>query len=1561
MNPRLLLFLFSLLLNFEVHSQVNGAPVISVGPDIILPCNTPCVNLTAQLLQVGSTLSYGVSGIPYSPPLAYNTPNGNPVLLSGDDRWSNVIPIPFPFCFYGATYNDLKIGTNGAIKLGPTPLSNGGTHPWSFTSSVPSPNLVSAGNIYGPYHDLAPSLFQGIVPGLLQGSINWFVQGTAPNRRFIVIYNNTPQYICLNITTSSQMVLHESSNIIDVFVDSKARCNIWNGGRAVIGIQNNTGTQGISPPGRNTGSYNIGSPEAWRFLPNGASAYSQVEWFENSNLIGAGNVINVCPNVSNTYVAQSTFTTCVGQNIILTDTIKVAFDIVDVSISPLNSFICSGQTTTLTAVSPQATSYQWNPGGLIGQTVNVNPASSGIYTVTATNSANGCTATDTANISIATPQVNVCNVLYVSPTGSPTAIGSKADPLDLLTAMNLGACIGTTIKMAIGDYVTDSTIISVTSNLTLEGGFDPANNWIKTSAPGATRILRTAANITDPSGASPRLIAVEVVGQAGFRFQDLTIQVANAPNAALNNFGISNYGLILESCSAYDVVRTVIISGSAGNGGGGIAGVNGVNGTSGANACGRNGGAGGGNGGVGGAGGTSTGCSPCFFGACAGPCDGNNGGAGGNGGAGAGNGGNRGVTCAAFGIFSGQHGTAGSNAGNGINGGNGGVGIAPTFGLYFNPGSPGTNGVTGTLGGGGGGAGGSGAATGTPGGGGGGGGGGGTGGTGGAGGKGGGASFALFIHANGAGGNITDVDLTNSSLGTGGLGANGGTGAQGGSGGSSSTNPCSGCQNFNNGGGNGGIGGNGGNGQNGQNGLAARLYINGTSPIVSNNSAPLVIASGSNNPANFNLAAQAVITMDDIACTETDINFNGTSSNNWTFGTGSNPANANGQAVLTEYTSLGRKDINFGIGQYIGFSNIVLDAQLIPQFNTSAPLINGVRTICAGTTVIFTANNFGLNYNFLWDLGGGAIPNTYNGLNFGSITSTFNAPGTYLIQLQYETNCCGISLPGTMTLVVLEKPNVTAFADQQFCFGTPGGVQLYVSGAPANGNILWSPTAGLSNFTQDTVVALPTSTTNYIVTVSNSAGLCPSSDTVQVSVIDLNLQATSTDATCAVLGTISLTVTGGSNNYTYAWSNGATTTNLTNLQSDTYEVVVTDATNGCLDSLEVTVNAGPFALVAVDSVNHESCLQTNDGSIYVTASGGTPPYTFTWTSLGVVTPGVLADSQTGLSPGNYNLNVSDINGCSFIVNSTILAADSFNFVIDSFQNTQCYGVNDGFVRIRVDGGVMPYAYTWSDNALVVLDNDDVVAENYAPGSYTLYISDSRVCSDSLLIDFTAPLLPLTVLDTFVCAGESFNIFGTDLVISSDTSISDTTFAVGGCATGITTLNLSLINLPVANLTASPDTLFEFESSLLSATSGFDYDWSPVSTSTDASITVTPSITTTYDVVISNSNGCSETFSVLVYILSRDVDLKIPDAFSPNGDGVNDLFRIVNPDFFEKIVMKIYNRWGELIHTSKGINHGWDGTYKNAKQAVDVYTYVISAQSQYSGKDLKLSGNVSLIK
>lgn len=581
-------------------------------------------------------------------------------------------------------------------------------------------------------------------------------------------------------------------------------------------------------------------------------------------------------------------------------------------------------------------------------------------------------------------------------------------------------------------------------------------------------------------------------------------------------------------------------------------------------------------------------------------------------------------------------------------------------------------------------------------------------------------------------------------------------------------------------------------------------------------------------------------------------------------------------------------------------------------------------------------------------------------MQFQSILATFNTPGTFDIQLQYETNCCGISLPQTLTLVVEEVPNISAFADAQLCQGEPGGVELYVSGVNPSESILWSPSAGLSNINSDTVVALPVGTTEYIVTVENSTGYCQDNDTVLVEIIDLDLQATSTLSNCAVLGTIDLSVLGGSGDYSFAWDNGEVTEDLNGLQPGDYQVVVSDNIIGCTDSLIVNVSAGPAALTAQESVTHESCDNENDGRIIIEGFDGTPPYTFNWTNLGITNNG-LSDTISSLSPGNYEIVVTDGNGCIFTVNTTINAADSFVFAVDSFKNTTCLGLEDGYVRIKVDGGLQPYTFAWSSGMPIVLDNGDIVADNVAPSSYYLIVADDRVCTDSLLVEFTVPPVTTNLLNDTVCVGNEYDFLGDIITIIQDTVLEDTSYLASGCADEINIANIFAAENPIASLTASPDTVFENQTSTLEVDAGYFYDWTPTSSSSSSSIEVQPLTNTSYSVIVTDDLGCSETYSITVYVLEREVELHIPDAFSPNGDGVNDIFRVVNSDYFEDIDLKVYNRWGELIHQSEGFNHGWDGTYKNEKQAVDVYTFTVTAISTFSGNKITVSGNVSLIK
>jgi hypothetical protein len=314
MKTTALLGFFSFFLVFPLAAQFPGCPSVDAGPDQSLDCASPCVTLTATPFDAGSTTSYEVFNIPHNPPIAYNQAGGNPVSVGVDDVWSPVINLPFDFCFYGQTYTSCVIGSNGTIGF--NTASAGGFQPWSFSATCPSAALTSAGNIFGPYHDIDPSV---------GGTVNWYLLGTAPCRIFVVSFNQIPLFSgsCNALLCTHMMVLYETTNAIDVYIYNKPTCGSWNSGNTVAGIQNMAGSQGIAAPGRNTSAWTVTVPEGWRFMPNGAPIYT-IEWFENGTSISNADTVSVCPVVSTDYVVQATYTACNGTVIVETDTVNVA-------------------------------------------------------------------------------------------------------------------------------------------------------------------------------------------------------------------------------------------------------------------------------------------------------------------------------------------------------------------------------------------------------------------------------------------------------------------------------------------------------------------------------------------------------------------------------------------------------------------------------------------------------------------------------------------------------------------------------------------------------------------------------------------------------------------------------------------------------------------------------------------------------------------------------------------------------------------------------------------------------------------------------------------------------------------------------------------------------------------------------------------------------------------------------------------------------------------------------------------------------------------------------------
>ena len=437
-----LLTCLNLLLYSNSFAQLAACANVELGPDTTLSCNSSCITLEADITEVGTTTSYSVSSIIYSPPYAFN--QGTSIIVGLDDVWSEIIPLPFNFCFFGNTYNEIVVGANGVITFDATLASppgfnssNASVCDWSFSQSMPNTTGIPYRNtINGAFHDIDPSI---------GGDIRYAVLGSYPCRTFLVNYESIPHYTCNNITTTQQIVLYETTNIIEVYIQDKPTCSVWNNGNAVIGIQNASGTFGYTPPNRNTGPW-VTNNEAWAFSPNGSATYS-INWFDSAGIsIGNNDTLTVCPTSSTSYSVDVAYDICDGSQVIVTDDININ---VGINLSSGTSSVSS------------CNSYSWE-----GQTITQSGSLTHTYQGV---NAFGCDSVHTLNVQINTPTSSTSSISSCDPVTwngqTYTSIGTY-----IYTSINSSGCDSiVTLNLIINSPTSSTTSLSSCDPVTWNG------------------------------------------------------------------------------------------------------------------------------------------------------------------------------------------------------------------------------------------------------------------------------------------------------------------------------------------------------------------------------------------------------------------------------------------------------------------------------------------------------------------------------------------------------------------------------------------------------------------------------------------------------------------------------------------------------------------------------------------------------------------------------------------------------------------------------------------------------------------------------------------------------------------------------------------------------------------------------------------------------------------------------------------------------------------------------------------------------------------------------------
>ena len=291
---RLFKYLFSFI---SFISFAQNCP--SLGPDQYLACGVGTTTLTADFSQCApgsnpnQTTNYNVTTIPF-----VNQTNTGTSLIMTDDSQQGPFNIGFTFCFYGQTYTQFYVGSNGWISFSPA-------QPTTFTSTTIPTGLgtVPKNCIMGPWQDWHPGV---------GGQIRYQVQGTAPCRKLVVSWINVPMFSCTNLTGTFHIVIYESTNVIENHILNKPNCTSWAGGTAVQGLHNNGGTLAVPVPGRNSTQWTANN-DARRYTPSGPAVLPIPTWFIVGNpvSIGTGTSITVTPpQAGEFYTCQLVYPSC---------------------------------------------------------------------------------------------------------------------------------------------------------------------------------------------------------------------------------------------------------------------------------------------------------------------------------------------------------------------------------------------------------------------------------------------------------------------------------------------------------------------------------------------------------------------------------------------------------------------------------------------------------------------------------------------------------------------------------------------------------------------------------------------------------------------------------------------------------------------------------------------------------------------------------------------------------------------------------------------------------------------------------------------------------------------------------------------------------------------------------------------------------------------------------------------------------------------------------------------------------------------------------------------------
>jgi gliding motility-associated-like protein len=580
-------------------------------------------------------------------------------------------------------------------------------------------------------------------------------------------------------------------------------------------------------------------------------------------------------------------------------------------------------------------------------------------------------------------------------------------------------------------------------------------------------------------------------------------------------------------------------------------------------------------------------------------------------------------------------------------------------------------------------------------------------------------------------------------------------------------------------------------------------------------------------------------------------------------------------------------------------NNCLNNSQVINVANTVGASVSGVSTnsTCGFANGKINAIPVGGTLPFQYSIDGGV---TYQSSNiFIGLTAS-----SYTITIKDGNNCINTSQPIIVSNTA--GATVSGVSTNSTCGFANGKITATAFGGTAP--FQYSIDSGITYQASDIFTGLLAAT--YTITIKDANNCLNNSQTISVAnTAGATVTGVATNSTCGFAnGILTVTPFGGTAPYQYSIDNGVTyqPSNIFNgLTANTYIITIKDANNCLNQSIQIALTNIVGATVSGVSTN-STCGFAN-GVITVTGNVGTLPYQFS------IDGGVTYQSSNifnNLVAASYTVTIRDANNC---LNSTlpIKVVNTAGATVTATSNNATCGFTNGKITATALGGTPTYQYS-IDGGLTYQNSN--IFTNLPPTNYTVYIKDANSCINTTAL--TVGNTPIPILSVFAGRDTSVVIFQPLQLNAID--INNTGFVSYTWSPSLG-LNRPDIKNPVAIL---------------------DKDFA-------------------YEVMATTADGCISTDSIKIKITYIS-DIFVPTAFTPNGDGKNDVLRPKLIGIKELKYFALYNRYGELIHKSANENQGWDGFIKGKAQNTGTFVWTAEVVD-YLGRTIFRKGTSMLIR